>query len=616
MCTLRKSMAELKKPKMKNSMTSLDVLCLRKELRVLEGAYVDKAFGSDDLYIRFNTEQGKKELAFRDGAFLFLTPPLEHGEEVGRMAQFIRKEMDNARVLRIPDHGMDRFVTIEFQWPASHSLHFELMARGNAVIVADSKIRQLLRGEKRGRMELVPGAVYSHAPLRFDVLNCTPESFISEIRNSGADVVRTLAARAGLGGELAEETCSRAGVQFSAAASEIGDATALSLYETAMSLIREALEKPSPALYYQDGAPFQFTPVPFIRFEQFEHRSFPTLSEAIAEFVVSRSKESQEAPGLDKQIEAVERLRSEANAIRTYAQLLKEDSSLLDDLMKAIVQGTEGTPNLKANRDGTYSLVLGGAAFQFKPSGNRYAVLSSIFDAAKEAERKLHSAEQALESLRSRPQRKTQVVVRPKIQQKRFWFEVYRWFVSSQGCLVLGGKDARSNERLVQKHMEQKDRYAHADFYGAPSVVVKWNEQAGEETLEEACIFAVCFSRAWNAHIASASAYWVYPDQVSKTPEAGEYLKKGAFIIRGKRNYFQKLPLRLAIGPIEYEGTQKMMCAPESAVASRTKDYFLLIPGDSSREKVAAEVAEAFGWEMENILPLLPGKCELKKPGS
>lgn len=39
------------------------------------------------------------------------------------------------------------------------------------------------------------------------------------------------------------------------------------------------------------------------------------------------------------------------------------------------------------------------------------------------------------------------------------------------------------------------------------------------------------------------SAWWVYPDQVSKTAPTGEYLTVGSFMIRGKKNFLPPHPL-------------------------------------------------------------------------
>jgi predicted ribosome quality control (RQC) complex YloA/Tae2 family protein len=51
------------------------------------------------------------------------------------------------------------------------------------------------------------------------------------------------------------------------------------------------------------------------------------------------------------------------------------------------------------------------------------------------------------------------------------------------------------------------------------------------KTLNEAGQFSVCFSAAWDSKVIT-SAYWVHPDQVSKTAPSGEYLTVGSFMIR------------------------------------------------------------------------------------
>ena len=89
---------------------------------------------------------------------------------------------------------------------------------------------------------------------------------------------------------------------------------------------------------------------------------------------------------------------------------------------------------------------------------------------------------------------------------KRFWFESYRWFRTSEGFLVLGGRDAATNEKLVKKQLEDEDRYIHADIHGAPSIVIKAEgKPITDRAIEEACAFAVG-TRRWPARTNSSSA--------------------------------------------------------------------------------------------------------------
>jgi hypothetical protein len=164
--------------------------------------------------------------------------------------------------------------------------------------------------------------------------------------------------------------------------------------------------------------------------------------------------------------------------------------------------------------------------------------------------------------------------------------------------------------------MNTGDRYAHADIHGAPSVVAKkeGDEAVPETTLAEACHFALIYSKAWNAKIGAGSAYWVSAEQVSKTPQSGEFLAKGAFVVRGKRNILNDLPLECAVGEIEYEGARKIMGGPPSAVAHRSKRYCILVPGVRKISDVANELAEAFNVVVDDVLRHMPpGNVDIRE---
>ncbi|SIO73327.1 Fibronectin-binding protein A N-terminus (FbpA) [Babesia microti strain RI] len=143
----------------------------------------------------------------------------------------------------------------------------------------------------------------------------------------------------------------------------------------------------------------------------------------------------------------------------------------------------------------------------------------------------------------------TKQVERIKVK-KRYWFEKFKWFISSDDYLVLAGRDSIQNEILVKRHMESNDIYIHADIHGAASCIVKNNssDPIPQRTLIEAGQFSVCNSSAWKAKFMT-SAWWVESSQVSKTPETGEYLPSGSFVIRGKKNFLppSKLEMGLAV---------------------------------------------------------------------
>ena len=130
--------------------------------------------------------------------------------------------------------------------------------------------------------------------------------------------------------------------------------------------------------------------------------------------------------------------------------------------------------------------------------------------------------------------------------KRTWWFEKFAWFLSSDGYLVIAGKDAQQNEQLVKKYMRPWDVYVHADISGAGSIVVRNHTRDAKElpprTMAEAGTASLCQSRAWSAKIVT-SAWWVRAEQVSKTAPSGEYLGTGSFMIRGAKNFLPPMPM-------------------------------------------------------------------------
>ena len=128
-----------------------------------------------------------------------------------------------------------------------------------------------------------------------------------------------------------------------------------------------------------------------------------------------------------------------------------------------------------------------------------------------------------------------------EIERKDFWFEKFKWFITSEGYLVLLGKDMHQNELLVKRYLNKNDIYMHSDTHGSGSCIIKNilsspDEIPSPSSITQAGSFIISNSKAWN-HNSPDKAFWVYEHQVSKTPESGEYVSTGSFIIRGKKNY-------------------------------------------------------------------------------
>ena len=207
-------------------------------------------------------------------------------------------------------------------------------------------------------------------------------------------------------------------------------------------------------------------------------------------------------------------------------------------------------------------------------------------------------------------------VPKKRVKKDLKWYEKLRWFVSSEGILVVGGRDANSNENVVKKYLEPNDIYLHADIHGASSTVIKLNDtELNDNILKESGEFAASFSSAWSKGFTTQDVFWVHPDQVSKTPEAGEFLAKGSFVIRGHRNYIRSARVKIAIGIVDYEG-KRIMAGPIEALEAHCENFVVLKPGFTKKEAIAKKILHKINEDdlitLDDIIRVLPsGKCDI-----
>jgi predicted ribosome quality control (RQC) complex YloA/Tae2 family protein len=242
---------------------------------------------------------------------------------------------------------------------------------------------------------------------------------------------------------------------------------------------------------------------------------------------------------------------------------------------------------------------------------------SAYFEQAKKEKRKIEGARKVISSHKEKlkvelEREESQPRQKPAVGKKKHdWFEKFRWFISSDNYLVIGGRDATTNEIIIKKYTDKDDLVFHTDMAGSPFIVVKKQEAQGDiprATLDEAASFTAIFSRGWKVGLAMFTVFSAKPEQVSKQSNPGEYLQKGSFMIRGETPRFQP-EMNYAIG--SYEG--KVMGGPLAAVKKHCKDYVEIIQGDEKTSDVAKQVQKKIGGELDDILRVLPQNCKVRK---
>jgi len=624
---------------MKREMTAFDVLAMSQEMQCLVGGFVDKVFHWDrrSVLFRINAPAGRRELLLKDGKWLYMPQDRpETPDTPGGFAVHLRKMLNNARVTAVWQREFDRIIVLDMgNREGTYQVIFELFGEGNLLVVQDGKIANCIEQKTWRHRDIRIGIDYQFPPSRPHPLLMDLTAWREALSVSTADTVRTLATAGNMGGQYAEEACLVAGVDKNRKAKTLVEEDIVGL-SSAIKQLFLRLDTPQPTVYYGPEHAVDVAPIALLQDAALEAEAYPTFSDALDEYIIAKAPDAEDVRDeelerllrqREQQAESVDRLRAEsldladkanhlyaryAEVVKLLSVLGKKADELNWEQMRDFAQGLPFCVKVEPDKD----MIVVRIDEAEVPLNYRLSIdenANLLFSHSKEAKEKMRGAEQALMETEKKVedrQRHGQEVARAAKAKakptKQFWFETYRWFMSSQNRLVLGGRDARSNEQLVKKHLGDPDRYAHADLHGAASVIIKNGSEAGEEEMRQVCTFALASSKAWGAGVSEGSAYWVVPDQVSKTPEAGEFVPRGGFIIRGRRNYFHHLPLRLAVGEIEHEGARKIMCGPEEAVRARSSRFIVIVPGELARGKLSAQLAKVFEVPEEEISRILP----------
>ncbi len=191
------------------------------------------------------------------------------------------------------------------------------------------------------------------------------------------------------------------------------------------------------------------------------------------------------------------------------------------------------------------------------------------------------------------------------IKKERKWYEKFHWFVSSEGFLVVCGRDASTNEVVIKNHTDKNDIVFHTETPGSPFCVVKTGgKSTGPDTLSETAQFCGSFSRLWKLGIGNADVFYVNPDQVTKEAKSGEFIAKGAFMVYGKKNFFRGAPLKLAIGVSKEYG---LMIGPMNAIRKHCDKYLIVEQGREKASDLAKKITKKLSYnDVDEIIRLLP----------
>jgi predicted ribosome quality control (RQC) complex YloA/Tae2 family protein len=615
---------------MKEEMTSVDIAAVIKELNSLEGAKLEKAYqhSKNEIRLKLSTKDGKKDLLLQAGRRIHLTQnPSKAPTLPPSFPMLLRKHLKGARILKLEQHNFDRIVGIEFERGDTRNfLICEFFAKGNIVLTDNNEnVIMPLRATKTQTRDVLRGLHYEYPLPQFNPTDIAFEEFNNIMRFLTRDVVRTLATKFNMGGTYAEETCLRAGVEKNT--SELSETEIIALYKALKEVFEPILSgilKPHTVL--DESGPVDVLPFELKSYDRYEKIYYETFNEALdayfqsdaGEKTVTSPEQSQLTRILDQQKKAIDRFQERELDFRSKGELIYSEYSDIDAFITALRTARETKSwNEISNelskisfvtkidpRSSTITMNIRGTSIEININYSIEQNAQNYYEKAKISKEKREGAEVALQNTlkkiddvnRAREVKRDSERGYQKKRKVR-WYERFRWFISSDAFLVIGGRDADTNEEIVKKYMEPRDLAFHAQIHGAPIVIIKSEgRDIPETTLREAAQFAVAYSNVWKEGLHSGDCYWIYPNQVSKTPAPGEYLARGAFVIRGERHYMEA-PAQIAIGVDD----EKVIGGPVEAISTSAKYFVVLKPGKYNQNDISKRVTrELFGMSTAN----------------
>ncbi len=589
------------------------------------------------------TNEPPIRLVMEAGRRLHLTNySLEKPQTPPAFCMTMRKYLSGAWITGVDQFEFERVVTFHIKAKTGVlRLILELFGEGNIILAAETgEILQALFFKKMRDRNIVRKEVYQFPPsIGKNPFKVTIEDLKAALSAAGeAEVVRAIVRFLGVGGVYAEELLQRANVDKTKHCSTLTDGEVEAMYlslQALLSAVSSSLLEPNIVLDEKGGF-VDVVPIKLRRYETHKLQTYATFSEALDEFYVRVTAAEKAVAGIDvnqfkREAERLRRMISEqehtlqendrkmerdkrfGNAIYAHfgelQSLLEKFSSAwnttkdVSGVISQVIAAKEAgavAESFFENFDSTnlainvcadelhFSLSLRKSLYEnaaeYYDRGKRSKEKSvGVIAALEDSRKKLAEIEKkvnAVEALKTAaPAEALEELEKRKVETKE-WFEKFRWFTSSEGFLVVAGKDTVSNEVLVKKYTEPYDVVFHAEITGSPFVVIKTEgKEPGSQTLKEASEYAASFSRAWREIVGSADVYWVKPEQLTKSGPSGESVPHGAFFVNGKRNWMRGTPLRVSIGVV-VDGEGEFVGGPVDAVKAKTKFFVVLVPGD------------------------------------
>lgn len=156
-------------------------------------------------------------------------------------------------------------------------------------------------------------------------------------------------------------------------------------------------------------------------------------------------------------------------------------------------------------------------------------------------------------------------------------YEKYKWFFTSNGSLVVGGKSDDQNELVLKEFLKPNFTVLHTSEPGSPFMIIQSQSPTKKEIIESA-IFCGCFSKQWKLGKKEILIDIFLGNQIYKN----KLMKVGTFGVKGK---VEKLKIKPELGIVIQKGKIR-------AVPITTKEEIIckVLIGNLNKEEASEKI--------------------------
>ena len=591
-----------------------DNLYLNNVYQVMNDSYLFRLHqvGKSKKYVMINPKIGIWESKY----------DIEKDESTGYVTS-LRRNLLRARLIKFEQPPGERICIMHFETKkGKRKVICEFFREGNIIVVDENnKILSCLRKLKVRHREIFPGSIYEFPPLKATSIENFQKKDLENIYENDLEIAKWIGRNYSLSKKYIEEILERISIDKEKECNKLSSNEIKKLENEILELVKVVKSHDLSVWIAKDDNLIE--DIALINLEhskKSEYYESDSLMDELDNYITLNLSKNQtvtkQEPINKKIIELEKSVKLQEEAYKKNKNKAVELRDLAVELSKAnsyneILDVRE--IEIINHRHNIIKIPFIDSEIEIDKEISAIKLSSLCFDHAKKLERKIRSIEIAslklksdLEKIRNKVNKQEESKSSIKIKEETLWFEKFRWFVSLEGDLVIGGRDSQSNVNIIKKYAKQNDLVFHSEIVGSPFFIIK--EGVSDTTIIETATATASFSRAWKSQ-SSVDVYYVKYEQVKKGAPSGMSMPKGSFMIEGKKTILKKVKLELAIGAVMHNGKHTIMSGPIDAVMRRSLAHVIIRPGKRKASDIAKLIKNKLILKLDNdISEIYKGK--------